>query len=52
MKNYILYKLNRIIFHIIKNNVLKIIMEEPRYFCKRENVIISESEEQIPPEEE
>ena len=37
MKKKLYYLLNRIIFHIIKNNVLKIIMEEPRFFCKKEN---------------
>ena len=43
MKKKILHLVNRIIFHTIKSNVLKIIMEEPRFFCKRENVSIADS---------
>jgi acetyltransferase-like isoleucine patch superfamily enzyme len=43
MKKRILYVINRIIFFLIKDNVLKIIAEEPRFFVKKENVLISES---------
>jgi acetyltransferase-like isoleucine patch superfamily enzyme len=42
MKKQILYIINRIIF-LIKDNVLKIIAEEPRFFVKKENVLISEN---------